>query len=74
LSSGVILEFISRECKSGLHTHCSSHWEGLGYEIVCICNCDHKMKKGEASIKVSRPIYNASTLEHVSSGDEFTDE
>src|SRR5262245_43978323 len=32
----MILEFISRECKSGLHEEC--------LEIICACSCRHRPK------------------------------
>jgi hypothetical protein len=38
----MILEFISRECKSGLHEECRVRWEGLGFEIICACSCSHR--------------------------------
>jgi hypothetical protein len=40
----MFLEFISRECKGGLHEECHFRWEGLGFEIICACSCSHRPK------------------------------
>ena len=37
-----VIEFISRECKTGQHQNCCSKWQGLGFEISCGCMCGHK--------------------------------
>jgi hypothetical protein len=40
----MILEFISRECKRGLHEEARFRGEGLGFEIICACSCSHRPK------------------------------
>jgi hypothetical protein len=37
-----VIEFISRQCKNKLHGTCDGKWQGLGFEIICSCECGHK--------------------------------
>ena len=55
--SNTIMDFISRECKSGFHQNCHGRWEGLGFEIVCICKCLHD-KKERMLERVDQPLSN----------------
>lgn len=50
MSTNVILEFMSRECKQNLHNECSSKWEGLGFEIICTCKCSHNKKQNSGMV------------------------
>ena len=36
-----VLEFSSKHCKINYHNQCSGKWIGLGFTIICTCNC-HK--------------------------------
>ena len=27
-----------------MHNSCHGRWEGMGFEIICVCNCGHKLK------------------------------
>ena len=38
-----ILEFCSKDCKKNIHIQCHKIWNGLGFDIICNCNC-HKKK------------------------------
>ena len=42
LSNRVNLDFTSRECKNVAHHTCHNKWEGMGFEIICACNCGHR--------------------------------
>lgn len=53
-----ILDFISKQCKCGLHQNCYGKWEGLGFEVVCDCNCGHN-KSDQALVEVEGPLANA---------------
>jgi hypothetical protein len=44
-----ILTFVNRECRTGYHSLCAVRWQGLGFEVVCICTCHSAMKEGAAS-------------------------
>ncbi|MFZ0513156.1 MAG: hypothetical protein WAM14_16215 [Candidatus Nitrosopolaris sp.] len=44
--------FVSRECKAGNHPKCDGQWSGFGFQIVCICKCDHS-KKGPTLERLS---------------------
>jgi hypothetical protein len=37
-----VIEFLSRQCKTGQHQNCCGKWQGLGFEISCDCMCGHK--------------------------------
>jgi hypothetical protein len=37
-----VIDFVSRECKTGQHENCRGKWQGLGFEINCNCICGHK--------------------------------
>jgi len=53
-----IIDFLSRACKSQLHEICHGKWEGLGFEIICSCNCGH-IQNGQALESVEGPEANA---------------
>jgi hypothetical protein len=36
------LDFISKECKNEKHSFCKYQWEGLGFQIICNCECHDK--------------------------------
>jgi hypothetical protein len=36
-----LIEFLSRQCKTGEHQNCCGKWQGLGFEINCDCTCGH---------------------------------
>ena len=42
LTNGTNIEFISKPCRNNLHQLCNGKWQGLGLEIICICNCRHE--------------------------------
>ncbi len=44
LNRTTTLDFISRDCRNGKHNSCHARWEGMGFEIICVCNCGHKLK------------------------------
>jgi hypothetical protein len=66
LSAAIGLDFVSRDCKSGIHHDCCGKWMGLGFEIICVCKCDHN-RKGEASTSGGLPISDAKHLNQFSS-------
>jgi hypothetical protein len=53
-----IIEFVSRECKTGQHQNCGGKWQGLGFEINCDCMCGH-MKNCWTLDSVEGPRANA---------------
>lgn len=56
--TAAVIDFVSRECKHGIHQRCYGKWKGLGFEIVCNCKCGHK-KDYEALGSVEGPLANA---------------
>lgn len=54
------LEFVSRNCKQGLHPECQGIWTGLGFITSCNCVC-HK-NKDKALAGVEGPEANAFTV------------
>ena len=63
MSSAIGLDFVSRDCKNGIHQDCYGKWMGIGFEIICVCSCGHKIK-GEASTYGGLPISDAKYLNH----------
>jgi hypothetical protein len=57
------LEFVSRECKNNNHNQCRRKWQGLGFEVICSCKCNHFEKKvlEEAGRQESNTTLRAST-------------
>jgi hypothetical protein len=37
-----LLEFCSKDCKNDIHAQCHAIWNGLGFEVICNCNCHKK--------------------------------
>jgi hypothetical protein len=37
------LDFFGKECKKNYHNHCSGHWQGLGFQVYCNCECHRKL-------------------------------
>ena len=52
-----VIDFVSRECKTGQHQNCCGKWQGLGFEINCDCMCGHK-KNHWALEQVEEPFSN----------------
>lgn len=38
------ISFKSKECKNKNHSSCSNQWKGLGFQIICNCDCHDKKK------------------------------
>jgi hypothetical protein len=55
LTSATIVDFLSRECKNDLHSKCQGQWQGLGLNIICRCDCNHKKKEQQALAEVEDP-------------------
>jgi hypothetical protein len=36
------LEFYNKSCKNNCHNLCDRQWEGLGFEVICNCDCHLK--------------------------------
>lgn len=56
--TAAVIDFVSRECKHGIHQRCYGKWKGLGFQIVCNCKCEHK-KHNQALEEAEGPIANA---------------
>jgi hypothetical protein len=65
--TNTVINFVSRECKTGLHKSCRGRWEGLGFEINCDCTCSHE-KNYPALKLVEGPFANVTEL-IISGGD-----
>jgi hypothetical protein len=39
-----LIEFCSKHCKNNVHSHCHEIWNGLGFEVICNCNCHKKVE------------------------------
>jgi hypothetical protein len=64
LTTIIVSDFLSRNCKMNNHNSCHGRWSGLGFEIVCDCKCGHN-KKGMALELVGEP--EANTIKAISS-------
>ena len=40
-----ILEFQSNQCKKKEHNNCSKQWKGLGFTVICTCNCHKELNE-----------------------------
>jgi hypothetical protein len=58
LITSAIIEFVSRECKIGTHRNCRVKWQGLGFEVICRCQCGHK-RNSRASESIWESVDNA---------------
>ena len=47
--NSTILGFVSKECKINDDSNCNGQWEGLGFRVLCSCNC-HKKKENARSV------------------------
>jgi hypothetical protein len=41
---GQTIDFLSRWCGTGEHSECAGAWQGLGFQVLCNCEC-HKEKR-----------------------------
>jgi hypothetical protein len=62
LSTATGLDFISRDCRNGSHQYCYGKWEGMGFEIICICNCGHKIKSDASTIFIEKSQHSESMV------------
>jgi len=46
MSNQDVLEFSSKSCKTNYHNQCSGKWQGLGFQILCNCECYKKLVLG----------------------------
>jgi hypothetical protein len=53
----MVIDFISKQCKDDRHCECSGRWEGLGFEIICGCECKHE-KNMRGLEQVDQPLSN----------------
>jgi hypothetical protein len=37
------IDFSSIECRNKNHISCKYQWEGLGFTVICTCNCHNKI-------------------------------
>jgi hypothetical protein len=42
VTNTLVADFVSRDCKSNLHQNCHGKWKGLGFEVICKCQCHNK--------------------------------
>ena len=54
----MVFDFISKQCKGGLHQNCYGKWKGLGFEVICGCRCGHN-RLGQTLASVEGPAANA---------------
>ena len=55
--ASIVIDFISKQCKENIHEECSGRWVGLGFEIICSCECKHN-KNGLVLDQVGEPRAN----------------
>jgi hypothetical protein len=60
----IVIDFISKQCKRGLHENCHAKWQGLGLEVICCCECRHN-KLGQALVAVEDHATNAIQSRHL---------
>jgi len=56
MSTAISLDFVSRDCRNGCHKKCYGKWEGMGFEIICACDCGHRIKVDTQS-KIENELY-----------------
>lgn len=44
----ILIDFKSKSCKQEQHNGCSNKWNGLGFEVICTCDCHKKMMLDES--------------------------
>ena len=54
-----LLEFLSRDCKSDKHNECNNKWFGLGFKVLCRCDCHIRKKALE---EAPNPATNAAEI------------
>jgi|RhiMethySRZTD1v2_1073278.scaffolds.fasta_scaffold4460602_2 hypothetical protein len=60
------LDFISKECKNNNHSLCKYLWEGLGFQIVCNCEChDKKIVLGKMRSYLTHLIHHLRGMENM---------
>jgi hypothetical protein len=40
------LDFLGKDCKNNCHNLCARQWKGLGFQIICNCECHKKLVLG----------------------------
>ena len=40
------IDFLSKECKYNQHEYCSHRWYGLGFKVICVCDCHQRREEG----------------------------
>jgi hypothetical protein len=53
MSNDNVIEFINKNCKNQEHSLCHGKWSGLGFNVVCECDC-HEIKN-KATDEARRP-------------------
>lgn len=53
------IDFQSRYCKNEEHNNCSKKWKGLGFTVLCTCNCHIKLD--EKNIVLDGPSKSSNT-------------
>jgi hypothetical protein len=43
-SENCLIDILSKYCRDKNHSACHGKWRGLGFEVVCRCQCGHKGK------------------------------
>lgn len=62
MSTAIGLDFVSRDCRNGSHQYCYGKWEGMGFEIMCICNCGHKIRSDALPIFIEKSQHSGSMV------------
>gem|GEM_PF-2566455 len=62
MSTAIGLDFVSRDCRIGSHQYCYGKWEGMGFEIICICSCGHKIKADASLVGIEKSQYSESMV------------
>jgi hypothetical protein len=59
-----LIEFCSKYCKNNIHSQCHKIWNGLGFQVICICICHKKIEMLDENSSLS----NITKLPSVRSG------
>jgi hypothetical protein len=53
------IDFKSKECKKEKHKSCDRTWNGLGFTVICTCNCHIELD--EKNIVLDGPSKSSNT-------------
>jgi hypothetical protein len=66
------LDFLGKECKNNYHYLCDGQWKGLGFKVVCNCEC-HRKSLLEEDVRYNHSSNEKDWKELCYKGDSYND-